>query len=99
LQQSHALQNAAHALVLAGSAHALTPPGKAAEYAIRAKPIVAITKAQWATLYNGEKTAVEYMATLSADTNGTVLKAHYSQNEAANSVLHKMAEILESKLN
>jgi len=99
LQQAHALQSAAHALVLAGSAHALTPPGKAAEYAIRAKPIIAITEAPWAMLYNGEKTAIDHMATLSTDTDETVVQTLFSQNEAANIMLRKMAEICESELN
>ncbi|PHS21229.1 MAG: hypothetical protein COA85_13225 [Robiginitomaculum sp.] len=90
LQQSHALQNAAHALVLAGSAHALTPPGKAAEYAVRAKPIVAITEAQWAMLYNGEKTAVEHMVTLSADTHALSTHVPFTQEETATEILQKM---------
>ncbi|MDQ7019267.1 MAG: glycosyltransferase [Robiginitomaculum sp.] len=97
LQQSHALQNAAQALVLAGSAHAPTPPGKAAEYAIRGKPIIAVTEAKWAKLYNGEKTATEHMAALGVETRAIIVESLFSQDEAAKSVLRKMAEFHDAR--
>ena len=93
LQQAHALQSAAHALVLAGSGHALTPPGKAAEYAIRAKPIIAITEAPWAMLYNGEKSALDCLVDL--DKNAPDEKTFHpeTQAQAAQRVLRNMMAV------
>ncbi len=92
LEESHALQRAADALILSGSPHAATPPGKAAEYAARGKPIIAISEAVWAADFNGGQSAVERLAQLGADTpphNKTRLP---TQTEAAQEILRHMAK-------
>jgi glycosyltransferase involved in cell wall biosynthesis len=93
LQSAHALQNAADALLLAGSAHCDTPPGKAAEYASRGKPIIAITGAEWAKQFNGKKTAMEHLARLNKDTKCEPLEAPLSQTDAANTILQHMINV------
>ncbi len=94
LQQAHAMQRAAHALLLAGSPHALTPPGKAAEYAATTKPIIAISEAPWAKNFNGPKSALENLILLKAGTARITANAMATQEEAALKILQKMAQIV-----
>ncbi|PHS21622.1 MAG: hypothetical protein COA84_15535 [Robiginitomaculum sp.] len=93
LQSAHALQRAADALVLAGSPHALTPPGKAAEYAASGKPIIAISEAQWACSFNGQCTAEENLISLNEDGVCLVSVPECNQSHAAKNILRKMAAL------
>jgi glycosyltransferase involved in cell wall biosynthesis len=92
LQRAHALQRAADALVLAGSPHALTPPGKAAEYATCGKPIIAISEAKWARSFNGDKNPAQRLICVDMPKDSQVKPP--SQNDAAQEVLRHMAGVL-----
>jgi glycosyltransferase involved in cell wall biosynthesis len=98
LQRAHALQRAADALVLAGSPHALTPPGKAAEYEACAKPVIAITKAAWAGRYNGDKNAHECLVGLDKGAQREQGLQPETQAHAAQRVLRNMMAVHSTSL-